>query len=152
MLLDLLWADPADDKEAKDAYFMLNHERACSVYFGQKPVQNLMKREGLDGIVRAHTCVYDGYQKHYFNGKHKEAPVTTLFSAPNYCGKGNMAAYALTDEYSFEITQFKDYKNKPYLGVKVNAFSYYMVNISVWLDEFIYQLFESLTNTANQDP
>ena len=51
MLLDLLWADPAKDKDAKDEYFMLNHERACSVYYGQKPVQNLMKREGFNGIV-----------------------------------------------------------------------------------------------------
>lgn len=69
MLLDLLWADPHEDKDARGSYFSLNHDRACSVYFGEKPVNNLMKREGLQGIVRAHTCVIQGYQKHYFSGK-----------------------------------------------------------------------------------
>ena len=38
MLLDLLWADPAEDNEASGLYFNLNPERACSVYFGEKPV------------------------------------------------------------------------------------------------------------------
>ena len=27
LLLDLLWADPADDEEARGSYFMLNPER-----------------------------------------------------------------------------------------------------------------------------
>ena len=54
MLLDLLWADPMEDKEARGMYFTLNPERSCSVYFGEKPVQYIMKREGLKGIVRAH--------------------------------------------------------------------------------------------------
>ena len=55
MLLDLLWADPADeDMEEFDQYFALNHERSCSVYFGAKPVRNLMKRNSLHSIIRAH--------------------------------------------------------------------------------------------------
>ena len=93
MLLDLLWADPAEDKEARDSYFTLNPERSCSVYFGSKPVANLLKRENLTNIVRAHQCIRHGYQHHYFFGKKREAPVTTIFSAPNYCGKGNRGAY-----------------------------------------------------------
>lgn len=100
-----------------------------------------MKREGLDGIVRAHTCVLYGFQKHYLNGKKKAAPVTTLFSAPNYCGKGNMGAYALTDEHNFEISQFKWNRNSPHLGGKQNAFDYFMIDISAWVDEFVYELF-----------
>lgn len=145
MLLDLLWADPAEDKEARGEYFKLNHERACSVYFGEKPVENIMNRHGLVGIVRAHTCVRLGYQKHRMFGKKKEAPVTTLFSAPNYCGKGNLGAYALTSGDSFEITQFDQEQNKPYLGKGTeNAFAYFMVDVSAWLDEFIYVLFDYL--------
>ena len=54
MLLDLLWADPCEDAEAKDSYFSLNPERSCSVYFGAKPVANILKRENLRSIVRAH--------------------------------------------------------------------------------------------------
>lgn len=61
MLLDLLWADPMDDHEARGMYFSLNPERSCSVYFGEKPVQYIMKREGLKGIIRAHQCVRLGY-------------------------------------------------------------------------------------------
>lgn len=62
LLLDLLWADPHEDKDARGSYFSLNHDRACSVYFGEKPVNNLLKRERLLGIVRGHTCVLQGYQ------------------------------------------------------------------------------------------
>ena len=58
MLLDLLWADPAEgndsDDDDFDQYFRLNCERSCSVYFGAKPVANLMKRHKLHGIIRAH--------------------------------------------------------------------------------------------------
>ena len=54
MLLDLLWADPLEDADARNTYFTLNPDRACSVYFGEKPVRNLMQRESLKGIVRAH--------------------------------------------------------------------------------------------------
>ena len=61
LLNDLLWADPLEDRHAQDAYFSLNDQRGCSVFFGEKPVNNLMKRDGLQGIVRAHECVIDGY-------------------------------------------------------------------------------------------
>jgi len=54
MLLDLLWADPAEDGEARGTYFSLNSERSCSVFFGEKPVAYLLKRQGLKQIVRAH--------------------------------------------------------------------------------------------------
>ena len=63
MLLDLLWADPCEDADARGQYFALNPERQCSVYFGEKPVANILKREMLKGIVRAHQCVRLGYQK-----------------------------------------------------------------------------------------
>ena len=54
MLLDLLWADPSEDGDARGQYFALNDERSCSVFFGEKPVSYILKREGLRGIVRAH--------------------------------------------------------------------------------------------------
>ena len=55
-----------------------------------------------------------GYQKHYLFGKKREAPVITVFSAPNYCGKGNMGAYGLTEGENLKLTQFKEAKSKPY--------------------------------------
>ena len=144
MLLDLLWADPAEDNEAKDSYFQLNPERSCSVYFGAKPVANLLKREKLKHIVRAHQCVRLGYQHHYLFGKKREPPVTTIFSAPNYCGKGNRAAYIKTEaDGQLEIIQFNEAPDKPLvLRNNDNVFSYYMVDLAVWLDEFLFVLFD----------
>lgn len=93
-----------------------------------------------------------GYQHHYFFGKKKDAPVITLFSAPNYCGKGNLAAYARTMGDEFDIVQFDQAKNKPNLGKQAeNAFSYYMVDISVWTDEFLYWLFTYLDEMTEEE-
>ena len=54
MLLDLLWADPAEEDDARGNYFSINNERNCSVFFGEKPVKYIIKRENLIRIVRAH--------------------------------------------------------------------------------------------------
>lgn len=37
LLCDLLWADPADDKDAQKIEYGENKERECSVIFGKKP-------------------------------------------------------------------------------------------------------------------
>ena len=77
-------------------------------------------------------------------GKKKQAPVITIFSAPNYCGKGNEAAYIFSEgEKPLEIMQFTEAKNKPYfMNSSKNVFTYYMVDIAVWVEEFIYVMFD----------
>ena len=93
-----------------------------------------------------------GFQKHYFFGKNQEAPVTTIFSAPNYCGKGNQGAYIYTEGESLEINQFDEAKNKPYfLKGNANAFSYYMIDLSIWIDEFLYVLFDHLNKITPEE-
>ena len=77
-------------------------------------------------------------------GRKKHAPVITIFSAPNYCGKGNRGAYIFSEgERPLEIMQFNESKNKPYLlkGTH-NVFTYYMVDIAVWIEEFLFVLFD----------
>jgi diadenosine tetraphosphatase ApaH/serine/threonine PP2A family protein phosphatase len=55
ILTDLLWADPFDrvkDAQAKD--FAPNDIRNISVVFGLKPAKELLKKEKMLAIVRAH--------------------------------------------------------------------------------------------------
>lgn len=54
LLCDLLWSDPMDEKKAKSHDWMDNEERECSYYFGKKPTQKLLDRNGLISVVRAH--------------------------------------------------------------------------------------------------
>ena len=79
--------------------------------------------------------------------------MTTIFSAPNYCGKGNKGAYIGTGEDGkLEITQFGEATNKPcVLRNNDNVFSYYMVDLSVWVDEFLYVLFSHLDKVETDD-
>ena len=76
----------------------------------------------------------------------------TLFSAPNYCGKGNLAAYVRTYDENFNIHQFDVSETNPKFGKSAdNAFAYFMVDISIWVDEFIYQLFEYINDLNDNE-
>ena len=54
LLADLLWADPAKNRQAGSTTFIENRERGISCYFGKNPLNKLLKKEGLRAIVRAH--------------------------------------------------------------------------------------------------
>ena len=53
LLADLLWADPAKNCN-KDIDYVANEKRFVSVVFGKRPVNDLLEKEGLKAIVRAH--------------------------------------------------------------------------------------------------
>jgi len=53
-LCDLLWSDPATDKEAKTLKFAKNVERECSYKFGLDPVKQILKKNNFLSVVRAH--------------------------------------------------------------------------------------------------
>ena len=79
----MLWADPFDKTaEAQSKSFAANNVRNISVMFGLKPAKELLDREKLLLIVRAHQVKPQGYEFHYWNGK--LPTVITIFSAPNY--------------------------------------------------------------------
>lgn len=79
--------------------------------------------------------------------------MTTIFSAPDYCGKGNLGAYISTMQGDRELrfTQFKPSSETVYLLPKSqNVFEYFMIDISVWIDEFLYVLFTFLSQIKNE--
>ena len=79
----MLWADPFDKTaEAQSKSFAANKLRNVSVMFGLKPAKELLDREKLLSIVRAHQPKPQGYEFHNWNGKFPT--VITIFSAPNY--------------------------------------------------------------------
>jgi serine/threonine-protein phosphatase PP1 catalytic subunit len=84
-LCDLLWADPMPDNNGFGP-----NDRGVSVSFGADVVQNVLAKEDLDLVVRAHQVVEDGYE--FFAGRR----LVTIFSAPNYCGEFDNAASILT--------------------------------------------------------
>lgn len=55
VLADVLWADPFDKpKDAQTKDFAANEVRNISVVFGLRPAKELLKKEKLLSIVRAH--------------------------------------------------------------------------------------------------
>ena len=101
-LCDVLWADPGrrrgDDEEDEEEapLFETNAARGCSYVFSKEATARFLKKNNLAAIVRAHEVQEDGFANDFVDlvrKNHAIAPVTTVFSAPNYCGKyGNDAA------------------------------------------------------------
>ena len=54
LLADLLWADPARNKECNQFDYVYNEERNISCYFGKAPLLKLLGKEKLKALVRAH--------------------------------------------------------------------------------------------------
>lgn len=84
ILCDLLWSDP----EEKISNWGEN-ERGVSFVFGANILDEFIKKNDLDLIVRAHQVVQDGYL--FFNKR----KLVTIFSAPNYCGEFDNNAAAM---------------------------------------------------------
>ena len=115
LLSDLLWADPARNREV-DSDYVFNEKRSISVVFGKRPVNTLLQQEGLKSIIRAHECKKKGYKQHFWNGPDEFPPVITVFSAPNYCGAvGNNAAVFICDGEEVDLKAFTEKKEKPYV-------------------------------------
>jgi len=84
-LCDLVWSDPASHDDALAGHSG-NAKRGCSTVFGPDVVREFCGRNGLQVIVRGHEEAKRGYE--FFAGGHG----VTVFSAMDYCGKGNDAA------------------------------------------------------------
>lgn len=82
---DALWSDPSDlDVLAKN-------QRGSGVVFGPEVVKKFLNNNKLHMIVRSHECVRRGFDQP-FSGLAKHT-LCTIFSASNYCGGQNDAAY-----------------------------------------------------------
>ncbi|ETO10375.1 hypothetical protein RFI_27003 [Reticulomyxa filosa] len=94
-MCDLLWSDPADeyqideDDETKESeeknvsWFAFNETRQRSYVFGISAIDDFLKRNKLDSIIRGHEANFDGYSMKYINKQTGIPRVLTVHSAPS---------------------------------------------------------------------
>jgi len=99
LLCDLLWSDPHSEHESSLDW--AESDRGISYTFSKNVLQNFLKLNNLQLVVRAHQVVEDGYE---FLGNRK---LVTIFSASHYCGefdnKGGMMTIDKNNHCSFTI-------------------------------------------------
>jgi len=83
---DSLWSDPSTNPDA-----LTKNQRGSGVVFGSEVAKAFLRKNGLAMIVRSHECVRKGFDRPYDGPDHNV--LATIFSASNYCGGGNEAAY-----------------------------------------------------------
>lgn len=105
LVCDLLWSDPSENVVKWGP-----NERGVSCTFSSKVLEELLDRNDLDLVCRAHQVVEEGYE---FFG---EQTLVTIFSAPNYLGEfDNNGAVMQVDKdllCSFQILNPLISKNK----------------------------------------
>ena len=83
LVVDILWSDPTDnDSELGIIKNVVRDPQGTGniVKFGPDRVQEFLKNNSLQLIIRAHECVMDGFER-FAGGR-----LITLFSATDYCG------------------------------------------------------------------
>lgn len=82
---DALWSDPNEFE------ILSKNSRGSGVVFGPEVTRRFLKNNNLRMVVRSHECVRRGFDQP-FSGSYKPL-LCTVFSASNYCGGHNDAAY-----------------------------------------------------------
>lgn len=85
LVRDALWSDPIDMKGMHPSV------RGAGIGFGPDITKQFLESNKLQFVVRSHECVRAGYDEPYTAEAH---PILcTIFSASDYGGSGNSAAY-----------------------------------------------------------
>ena len=123
LMSDLLWADPARNRDM-DIDYEFNELRGICVIFGKYPANKFLEENDLFSIIRAHECKHKGIKFHCWNGAEKFPPVVTVFSAPNYCGTkyNDGAVIVLEGGEAFDVKRFREQEKYPYRIPNVNPF------------------------------
>lgn len=91
LVRDALWSDPVDEHGTRESI------RGAGVGFGPDITTHFLNNNGLKMVVRSHECIRSGYDEPYSSTvipNTAAAPVLcTIFSASDYGGCGNSAAY-----------------------------------------------------------
>jgi serine/threonine-protein phosphatase with EF-hands len=82
---DALWSDPSDTD------VLSRNQRGSGVVFGPEVCRRFLTNNGLSMVIRSHECVRYGFDLPY-SGPARNC-LGTIFSASNYCGGQNDAAY-----------------------------------------------------------
>jgi diadenosine tetraphosphatase ApaH/serine/threonine PP2A family protein phosphatase len=95
--LGYLWNDPSPYERG-----LSRSRRGTGIFeYGEDVVEDFLKENHLKMIIRGHTALMDGYTWLF------EDKLLSLFSAPNYCGAGNKGGYAVIDNGSVEVYNFR---------------------------------------------
>jgi diadenosine tetraphosphatase ApaH/serine/threonine PP2A family protein phosphatase len=128
----LLWSDPSANVAGFEA-----SPRRCGFLFGRDAVDQFLRESDLAFIVRAH-------QYCEFGSKLTFQRCLTIFSASNYCGRGNEAAVALLgDDCSIRIEQIP--KIKRIEGVQRQILPQWLIDTSVARQPELYEPIDFLT-------
>eukprot|EP01039_Chlorochromonas_danica_P000938 gene938-1020_t len=91
LIRDALWSDPIDLQGKHPS------ARGAGVSFGPDVVEAFLLRNSLKFVIRSHECVRSGYDEPYTirsaNSAIGGSMLCTIFSASDYGGSGNSAAY-----------------------------------------------------------
>ena len=102
LLCDLLNSDPDKDTLEYDE----NDDRGFSVIFGEKIVQEFIRKNDLNLIIRGNQVVDDGYE--FF----AQRQLVTIFSAPNFKGEYNNlgGVIIINEDLSYSFKTINSYK------------------------------------------
>ena len=94
---DALWSDPSDTD------VLAKNQRGSGVVFGPEVCRRFLTNNGLSMVIRSHECVRHGFDLP-FSGAAKPC-LGTIFSASNYCGGQNDAAYLVFATHRMSSSQ-----------------------------------------------
>ncbi|RWS20653.1 serine/threonine protein phosphatase-like protein 6 [Leptotrombidium deliense] len=110
---EIMWNDPMNSSEFHDLAefmkvktdkirgFLTNSKRGTAFYYSDEAVDNFLKANNLQYILRGHEVMPLGYKFH-MNGK-----VMTVFSSSRYCGGTNEAASIFVDNEEIRVLRFE---------------------------------------------
>jgi len=95
--IDALWSDPCATLGLGES------PRGAGVHFGPDICRTFLETNNWKMVVRSHECVRTGFD-FPFSGEDQKL-IATIFSASNYCGNGNSAAYMVFTNTSGEFSK-----------------------------------------------
>ena len=109
IVMDILWSDPSDTDQIngiKPNFARNSSKYGIIVKFGPDIVEEFLKANNLNMIIRGHECVLDGFER--FAG----GSLITVFSATDYCGRHNNAGAMLFIKSNCDIIPYLMYPEK----------------------------------------
>ena len=114
ILCDTVWSDPEDAIHTWGV-----SKRGAGYLFGPTPADEFCQNNSIQLIVRAHQLAFKGHMWHFLNSEQEHltdippntpfpSKVLTTWSAPNYCGEGNIATVTtVTPQHAMKFQNFE---------------------------------------------